>query len=130
MARVTVVNDNPEFLALVRDILEDDRYETITIDGDRPDALDAIRASRPDVLMIDLRMGSEGLHGWEIAQQVRAEPDFDGLPVLICSADAPALKQLEQDLAADQHVASLVKPFSIDDLIAAIDGLLAEAAPR
>ena len=130
MARVTVVNDNPDFLDLVHDILEDDRYETITIDGNRPDALDAIRASRPDLLMIDLRMGSDGLHGWGIAQQVRAGPEFDGLPVLICSADAPALRELEVDLEADQHVASLVKPFSIDDLIAAIDGLLAEAAPR
>lgn len=130
MARVTVVNDNPEFLALVRDILEDDRYDTTTIDGDRPDALDLIRASRPDLLMIDLRMGSDGLHGWSIAQQVRAEPDFDGLPVLICSADAVALSELEDDLEADQHVASLIKPFSIDDLTAAIDSLLAEAAPR
>ena len=130
MARVTVVNDSPEFLALVRDILEDDRYDTTTIDGDRPDALDAIRASRPDLLMIDLRMGSDGLHGWSIAQQVRAEPEFDGLPVLICSADAVALTELEDDLESDQHVASLIKPFSIDDLTAAIDGLLAEAAPR
>ncbi|MBA2634015.1 MAG: response regulator [Chloroflexi bacterium] len=130
MARVTVVNDNPEFLALVREILEDDRYDTITIDGDRADALDAIRASRPDLLMIDLRMGAEGIHGWDIAQQVRAEPAFDGLPVLICSADAPALKALETDLAGMPHVDSLVKPFSIDELIAAIDSLLAESATR
>ena len=130
MARVTVVNDNPEFLDLVHDILEDDRYETITIDGDGPDTLDAIRASRPDLLMIDLRMGSDGLNGWSIAQQVRAEPEFDRLPILICSADAPALRELEVDLEADQHVASLMKPFSIDDLTAAIDSLLAEAAPR
>lgn len=130
MARVTVVNDNPEFLALVRDILEDDRYEATTIDGDRPDALDAIRASRPDLLMIDLRMGAEGMHGWDIAQQVRAKPDFDGLPVLICSADVLALKALEEDLNATQHVGTLVKPFSIDDLTAVIDDLLAEAATR
>lgn len=130
MARVTVVNDNPEFLALVLEILEDDRYDTITIDGDRADALDAIRASRPDLLMIDLRMGAEGIHGWDIAQQVRAEPAFDGLPVLICSADAPALKALETDLAGMPHVDSLVKPFSIDELIAAIDSLLAESATR
>ncbi len=130
MARVTVVNDNPEFLDLVHDILEDDRYESITIDGDRPDALDAIRASRPDLLMIDLRMGSEGLHGWHIAQQVRADPAFDGLPVLICSADIPALNELEGDLEGDSHVGRLIKPFSIDELIAAVDGLLAEAAPR
>lgn len=130
MARVTVVNDNAEFLELVRDILEDDRYETTTIDGDRPDALDEVRASRPDLLMIDLRMGSEGLHGWDIAQQVRAEPDFVGLPVLICSADVVALKTLEDDLDDARHVGTLTKPFSIDDLTGVIDGLLAEGAAR
>jgi CheY-like chemotaxis protein len=130
MARVTVVNDNAEFLALVRDILEDDRYETTTIDGDRPDALDQVRASRPDLLMIDLRMGSEGLHGWTIAQQVRAEPDFAGLPVLICSADVLALKTLEEDLDDTRQVATLTKPFSIDDLTSSIDALLAEGAAR
>jgi CheY-like chemotaxis protein len=127
MARVTVVNDNPEFLALVRDILEDDRYDTVTIDGDRPDALEAVRASRPDLLMIDLRMGSETLHGWEIAQEVRAEPDFRELPVLVCSADVVALNEMADDLAARPHVGILMKPFSIDDLTAAIDGLLAQA---
>ena len=130
MARVTVVNDNPEFLELVSDILEDDRYETTTIDGDRPDALDEVRASRPDLLMIDLRMGSEGLHGWDIAQQVRADPAFTGLPVLICSADVLALKSLEGDLDDTRHVQSLTKPFSIDELIGVIDGMLAEGAAR
>ena len=130
MARVTVVNDNPEFLALVRDILEDDRYETTTVDGDRPDALDLVRASRPDLLMIDLRMGSEGLHGWDIAQQVRAEPDFARLPVLICSADVLALKALEEDLDDTRNVGTLTKPFSIDDLTSVIDGMLAEGAAR
>jgi CheY-like chemotaxis protein len=130
MARVTVVNDNPEFLALVHDILEDDRYEATSIDGDRADALELIRASRPDLLMIDLRMGSDGLHGWAIAQQVRAQPDFDGLPVLICSADVIALKELEGDLENTQHLRTLTKPFSIDDLTESIDELLAESATR
>lgn len=130
MARITVVNDNPEFLELVHDILESDRYDTTTIDGDRPDALEAIRASRPDLLMIDLRMGAEGLHGWDIAQQVRAEPDFEMLPILVCSADVPALAAIEADFAETNHVASLVKPFSIDDLIGAIDRLLAQGAQR
>jgi CheY-like chemotaxis protein len=130
VARVTVVNDNAEFLELMRDILEDDRYETTTIDGDRPDALDQVRASRPDLLMIDLRMGSEGLHGWEIAQQVRAEPDFAGLPVLICSADVLALKELQEDLDDTRNVGTLTKPFGIDELITVIDGMLAQGAER
>jgi CheY-like chemotaxis protein len=130
MARVTVVNDNPDFLELVRDILEDDRYDTTTIDGDRDDALDAIRASRPDLLMIDLRTGTQELHGWDIAQQVRKEPELVGLPILVCSADVRALEAVADDLAATRHISTLTKPFQIDALIAAIDGLLAEVSPR
>lgn len=130
MARITVVNDNPEFLALMDDILEDDHYETMTIDGDRADAIDAVRASRPDLLIIDLRMGSDQLHGWDLAQKVREEPDFHGLPILICSADVFAVKDLEEDLKSTQRVGTLAKPFSIDALTAAIDELLAEGAAR
>jgi DNA-binding response OmpR family regulator len=80
--------------------------------------------------MIDLRMGADGLHGWDIAQQVRAEPDFSGLPVLICSADVIALKELEDDLDNAHHVGTLTKPFSIVALTESIDELLAEAATR
>ena len=130
MTRVTVVNDNPEFLELIHEILEDDRFDTTTIDGDREDALDAVRASRPDVLMIDLRLGSDKLHGWDIAQKVRAESDFHGLPVLVCSADLQAMAEIRDDLDDTQHVATLTKPFKIDDLTGALDRLLAEGASR
>jgi CheY-like chemotaxis protein len=128
MARVTVVNDNPDFLDLVHDILEDDRYDATTVDGDRPDALDLILESRPDLLMIDLRLGSDGLHGWKIAQAVRREPGLDSVPILVCSADTLALQQIESDLAATQRVEALTKPFSVDQLTDAIDRLLASPA--
>jgi CheY-like chemotaxis protein len=130
MARVTVVNDNPEFLDLVHDILEDDRYDATTVDGDRPDALHQILESRPELLMIDLRLGAEGLHGWEIAQKVRREPGLDSVPVLVCSGDMLALQQIESDLAETQRVEALTKPFSVDQLTDAIDRLLASAAAR
>jgi CheY-like chemotaxis protein len=128
MARVTVVNDTPDFLDLVHDILEGDRYETILIDGDRDDAFELVRTSRPDLLMIDLRLGLEGLSGWEVAQKVRADPNFVGLPVLVCSADVQAMNELEDDLAGTRHVATLTKPFEIDELIDTIERLLAETA--
>ena len=127
MTRITVVNDNPEFLDLMREILEDDRYETVTIDGDQPDALERIRASRPDLLIIDLRLGSHGVHGWDIAQEVRRDPGLDGLPVLVLSGDVVTLHEIEEQLAATQHTAGLAKPFGIDDLDRTIHRLLAEA---
>ena len=127
MARITVVNDNPEFLDLVHDILEDDRYEATTIDGDRADALELIRASRPDLLMLDIRMGTDTLHGWRVAQELRADPHFDRLPILLCSADYGAIEEIGEDLAGQRHIRSLAKPFSIDELIQAVDQLLADA---
>jgi CheY-like chemotaxis protein len=130
MPRVTVVNDSPEFLDLVHDILEGDRYDTTLVDGDRPDALDLIRSSRPDLLMIDVRLGVEGDHGWEIAQEVRSEPQFEQLPVLLCSADILALQELEEGLAETRRVATLAKPFEINSLFSTIDELLADPAVR
>lgn len=126
MARVTVINDNPAFLELVGEILGDDRHETTLIDGDEGDALQRVKDSRPDLLMIDLRMGTERLHGWEIAQQVRRDPELDGLPVLVCSADIDGLHQIAGDLENTQRVRALQKPFGIDELYEAIDELLAE----
>jgi len=125
MPRVTVVNDNPEFLEVVGAILESGRYESTLIKGAAPDALEQIRASEPDVLMIDLRLGSDGLHGWKVAREVHDDPGLQGTPILLCSADSLALHEIENELDERFTVVTLKKPFSIDDLLARIDGLLA-----
>jgi len=122
--RVTVVNDSPEFLELVRDILADQRIPTVLVDGDAPDALDRIRRSRPDILMLDLRMGTETLHGWDIAQVIRRDPELAEVPILVCSADVAALKSIEDQLDDTRMVGTLTKPFSIDHLTEAIERLL------
>ena len=123
-----MVNDNPEFLELVHDILESERFTTTVVDIDQGDVVGAVRASRPDVLMIDLRMGSEEMRGWSIAQQVRADPRYERLPVLVCSADVVALDAIADEIGAARDVAALAKPFAIDDLTAAIDRLLADGS--
>jgi CheY-like chemotaxis protein len=130
MPRITVVNDNPEFLEMVHEILEDDRYDATAIDGDRPDAVERIAASRPDLLMIDLRLGADQMHGWEVAKQVRADERFDGLPILLCSADILALREMADRLAEDRRIRCLEKPFSIDQLTDTIEELLADAVGR
>ena len=128
--RVTVVNDNPEFLDLVREILEDDRYETTTLDGDRPGTIEAIKASRPDLLMIDIRLDVEGDQGWEITQKVRADDAFADLPVVLCSTDPLALDELANQIDASRRVVTLMKPFSIDQLTDAVDRALGHPAGR
>lgn len=128
MPRVTVVNDNPEFLEVVGAILESGRYESTLIKGAAPDALEQIRASKPHVLMIDLRLGSDGLHGWKIAREVHDDPHLQGTPILLCSADNFALREIEDELDDRFVVVTLKKPFSIEALLDRIDGLVGSLA--
>jgi CheY-like chemotaxis protein len=120
-----VVNDNPEFLDLMADVLHDERYPTTVIDGDRADAVHLITAAVPQLLIIDLRLGSNQLHGLEVMRQVRADPSLREVPTLICTGDTEALASLEEELAAMRRVDTMVKPFSIDELFSKMQGLLA-----
>lgn len=129
-ARVTVVNDNPDFLELVGEILADERYPTTLVDGDKPDALQRIRASAPEVLMIDLRMGSEALHGWDVLMDVRRDPALARLPTLICTADLIGLESIVDRVDAMPGVSTLTKPFTVDALTRAIADLAASSAAR
>ena len=123
VTRITVVNDNPDFLELMREVLESDQHETTTVDGDRGDALALIVASRPDVLIIDLRMAADTLHGWDIGQQVRRSPALEHVSILLCSADVAALSALASDLDGEKRVATMAKPFTLAELEAAIAAL-------
>ena len=129
--RITVINDSPEFLELIADILADERYPTTLIDGEQPDALDRIRASDAELLMIDLRMGEDRLHGWDIALDIRQDSHYANVPILLCSADLQGLKDIDAELARTPNVATLVKPFAIGELVEAIDRLMREQpSPR
>ncbi len=130
MARITVVNDNAEFLDLMHDLLEGDRHETVLIDGDRPSALEEIRTSRPELLVIDIRLGVIGDHGWQIAKAVRSRPEHADLPLLLCCSDPVALEEMGEEIAATHRVETLTKPFSLDELTDALDRLLGKTAAR
>ena len=129
MPRITVVNNNPDFLELARDVLESEHHEATAIDMDTPDTLERIRASRPDLLIVDLLLGNPGDEGWRLAQQVRSQPGLERLPVLLCSGDLPRLSELEPAVSATARAETLAKPFAIEELTAAIDRLLGERMP-
>jgi CheY-like chemotaxis protein len=130
MARVTVLNDSAEFLDMIGDILEDQRYPVTLVDGDEPEPLERIRESRPELLMIDLRLGTDKLHGWDIAQQVRHDRELARVPILICSADVAALTEIEDQLDDTRLTAMLAKPFQIEELLETVERLLGEPTAR
>lgn len=131
MARLTIVNDNPELLDLIGEILEGDRHLTTRIDGNEDGLLDRICRSKPELLVIDLGHGDEAAHGWRLVQELRATRGCEGLPVVLCSADLEALRALEPELAAERRVATLSLPFEIDELLKSVGTFIGrQEAPR
>ena len=124
--RISVVNDNPDFLELMSAILDDDEgYDVTLFDGEKTSIADLV-ASRPDLVIVDLILG--GASGWEIVTLSRAEPKLADLPILICSADVTALRERSAELERIGNVHILEKPFSLDEITDAVERLIGRGA--
>lgn len=110
--RVIVIDDSPEFLDLIRDVLEAE-HEVVTYNVVR--SIGEIAASAPDLLLLDLHSGGPagGLTGWEILALARSDPDLRDVPVIVCSADLTALREDRVRLVAYGDVQLVAKPFDV-----------------
>jgi CheY-like chemotaxis protein len=124
MVRLTVVNDNSELLDLLGEILESHHYATTLIQGVQADLLQQICRSEPDLLMINLRHGSDARHGWDIVRELRGTSGCEDLPVILCSADIQTLDEMEPQLKTAGRVLALRLPFGIDELLQSVRRLI------
>lgn len=128
--RITVINDNKDFLELMHALLEEDSgYDVTTIDGDTIHDLEPIRQGRPDLLVIDLRRRSGGVAGWDILMGIRGDSDLRELPVILCTGDLQGLKEHAEAIARDPKVAILEKPFRVPELEELVQRFVGEPAP-
>jgi DNA-binding response OmpR family regulator len=121
---IVVINDNPDFLEVMADLLHDHRYAATVIDGDRDNALELVRAAEPDGLIIDLRLGRDELHGWDILQEIRSDAELSDLPTVICSGDLEALASVVEMSAGMRRIATISKPFAIEEMLATLESVL------
>ena len=128
--RITVVNDDPEFLELMDALLEEDSgYDVTTIDADTLDDIEPIRTSQPDLLIIDLRWRQNGLAGWDVLLAARADSELEQLPIILCTGDLQSLEEHAQAITDDVKVATLQKPFHVEELEARVRQFVGEAMP-
>jgi CheY-like chemotaxis protein len=81
--RVLIVDDDPSALKLVTSYFAD---EPVDVAGARDgrEALESIRARRPDLLILDLMM--PGMSGFDVLAQLRGDPKTVDLPVVVLTA--------------------------------------------
>jgi CheY-like chemotaxis protein len=91
MARITVVNDNPEFLETMFSILDGYAgHDVAGFSGDQT-SIEELVASDPELLIVDLRMAGDDMRGWEILMLARAEESLRHVPLIECSGDIQTL---------------------------------------
>ncbi len=121
-ARILVVDDEPTVRLLVQTALEADGYVLEEAANGR-DALQLIKAQKPDLVVLDLLMPE--LDGLEVLKAMRANPGTQAIPVLILTArhDEASIRA-GFDLGATDY---LTKPFAVPQLSARVRACLARA---
>lgn len=122
--RVLVVDDDPSIRRMIVAALKREGYEFLEASNGR-DALDLMRAERPDLVVLDLMMPV--VSGWDVLEERAAEQRLKEIPVIIVSAN----RDPEVGAAMGQGVcAFLPKPFDIGALSALVRACLVTRPPE
>jgi DNA-binding response OmpR family regulator len=124
---ILVINDAQEVLDVMRELLEEEGYRVSLYSHALKD-LDEIRRVDPDLLILDHIIGDEE-YGWQLIQKLRLDRHLATLPVIVCTAAVKLVRELEGHLTA-KGVTVVLKPFDIDDLLAAVERALRDRDAR
>lgn len=118
-AKVLVVDDTPQNVKLLADILDAKGYVALTA-ASGEEGLAKVAAEAPDLVLLDIMM--PGLSGYDVCRRLRADPATALLPVvLVTSLDPHAERVKGLEAGADDF---LQKPINQPELLARVRSLL------
>ncbi|MDD5254450.1 MAG: response regulator [Candidatus Omnitrophica bacterium] len=118
--KIMVVDDNKDFLEEIQETLFLCGYQAQGI-SESPGVLNTARRLRPDVILLDLRMGK--MSGFDVAKQLKGSSDTAGIPIIGMSGYFP-LNRRHALLEKGNMDGCIQKPFSILDLLTQIEQVL------
>jgi len=123
--KIIVVDDDPETLRLVGLMLQRQGYQ-IAPANNGTIALSLAHTEKPDLILLDIMMPD--LDGYQVTQQLRANPETASIPVLMFTAKSQVEdKVIGYEVGADDY---LTKPIHPAELVAHVKALLSRRKPR
>ena len=118
-ARILVVDDTPQNVKLLADLLKAKGYEVATA-ADGTAALEKVAAEMPDLVLLDVMM--PGMSGYEVCRKIREDRKTALLPVVLVTALDPQQERVKGiEAGADDF---LSKPINQAELFARVKSLL------
>jgi len=116
---ILVVEDQEDNRQILRDLLASAGY-AMTEAGDGEAALLAVKAQRPDLILMDIQLPL--LDGYEATRRIKADPDLRSIPIIVVTSYA--LSGDETKARAAGCDAYVTKPYSPRQLLAKIKEFL------
>lgn len=120
MARILVVDDEPDIVRVVVAIMKERGHEVDTArNGER--ALEKAEADPPDAIVLDLML--PGMDGYEVCSRLKSGERTRHIPVVMMTAAYVSLEDAKRcsQVGADEYV---VKPFMREVLVRNVERLL------
>ena len=121
--RILIADDEPNIVISLEFLMKREGFD-VQVAADGEAALQAIDAQLPDLVLLDIMLPKKD--GFEVCQQIRANPQGRSIKVLMLTAkgrDTEVSKGIA--LGADAY---MTKPFSTRDLVEKVRQLLGLSA--
>lgn len=118
--RILIVDDEPNIVVSLEFLMRREGYE-VSVARDGEEGLASIRDELPDLVLLDVMMPK--LNGYDVCQQVRSDPAFAGIRIVLLTASSARSADVDKGLAlgADAYIP---KPFGTRDLVIQVNSLL------
>lgn len=115
--KILIVDDEPDMRKVIDDILTQAGYETFLAENGAH-ALELAVAVMPDLILSDIQMPS--MNGYELLNNVKVDPVMGKIPFVFMTGVNVGRYDMRKgmDLGADDY---LTKPFSVEDLLTAVE---------
>jgi two-component system alkaline phosphatase synthesis response regulator PhoP len=111
--KILVVDDEPDLVELVKDVLERNEYSVISA-GNAELAIKKVRESRPDLIILDLNL--PGIGGIEVCRILKRDKKTSSIPIIMLTVKSTETNKITGlEAGADDYMA---KPFSAGELVA------------
>jgi DNA-binding response OmpR family regulator len=119
---ILIIEDDPDTIQLLQVVLKTGNYHPVPALGGKP-GLKQLQGLEPDLILLDLMM--DDVDGWTVLEKIRANADWDPIPIIILSVKNPLEDPRRMKDHAGMFSDYVVKPFNVRDLLDRIDRAIA-----
>lgn len=120
--KIVLAEDEPQIARLIEFKLKKEGYE-VTWKENGEEALEAIKAEKPDLVLLDVMMPVMG--GYEVLRRLKEDENLKSIPVVMLTSRAQERDVVKGiDLGAEDYI---TKPFHPAELLARVKGILGKS---